>query len=45
MIKMKCQWCGKETEEKFIVFDRDTLQEVGICGECQKEIDSKMEEQ
>jgi hypothetical protein len=38
-----CQWCGRSTDELFIVFDRDTLQEVGICGECQIEIDNQLE--
>lgn len=40
---MKCQWCGKETDEVFFILDRDTLQEVGICGNCQIEIDMQME--
>jgi hypothetical protein len=41
----KCQWCGKRTSELFIQYDKDTLVEIGICGDCQKEIDDKMEEQ
>ena len=40
-LKKTCGFCGKEADEDYFYFDRETMAEIDLCLSCFKQINSK----